>query len=62
MVFEQRQNLGEITSSRCSIINLHVPMHSTSWVEMVKGLPFLKVRGPFVETFCIEKDPYIDAI
>ena len=22
----------------------------------------LKVRGPFVETFCIEKDSYIDAI
>ena len=22
----------------------------------------IKVRGPFVETFCIEKDSYIDAI
>ena len=22
----------------------------------------LKVRSPFVETFCIEKDSYIDAI
>ena len=22
----------------------------------------LKVRGPFVETFCIEKDPYMNAI
>ena len=25
-------------------------------------LPSLKVRGPFVETFCIEKNSYIDAI
>ena len=23
---------------------------------------YVKVRGPFVETFCIEKDSYIDAI
>ena len=23
---------------------------------------FFKVRGPFVEKFCIEKDSYIDAI
>ena len=32
---------------------------------MDKFLPdfnVLKVMGPFVETFCIEKDSYIDAI
>ena len=23
---------------------------------------YLKVRGPFVQTLCIEKDPYMDAI
>ena len=25
-------------------------------------LSHFKVRGPFVETFCIEKDSYMDAI
>ena len=27
-----------------------------------KTMVHFKVRGPFVETFCIEKDSYIDAI
>ena len=25
-------------------------------------VPILKVRGPFVQTLCIEKDSYMDAI
>ena len=28
---------------------------------IIRG-PFLKVRGPFVQTLCIEKESYMDAI
>ena len=30
--------------------------------ETMQRRSILKVMGPFVETFCIEKDSYIDAI
>ena len=28
----------------------------------VRSFKFFKVRGPFVQTLCIEKDSYMDAI
>ena len=30
--------------------------------QIISEIIILKVRGPFVEKFCIEKDSYIDAI
>ena len=41
-------------------------LSSATWPSLPKkhynGLNQTKVRGPFVETFCIEKDSYVDAI
>ena len=31
-------------------------------VDILTPTSNIKVMGPFVETFCIEKDSYIDAI
>ena len=36
-------------------------MHDQRISYPIKGV-FLKVRSPFVQTLCIEKDSYMDAI
>ena len=43
------------------MITIHLATNYMS-IGILKIKMNFKVRGPFVETFCIEKDSYIDAI
>ena len=53
--------LSGVTNSMCNLINSK-GCCVTSACGMFDHISVLKVRGPFVETFCIEKDSYMDAI
>ena len=58
-----KERNGMPKSIRCCIINrIFINLISVSLKSWDRFTKNLKVRGPFFETFCIEKDSYMDSI
>ena len=67
--YNLRNNIMQLIYSRTeSFRSSFFPPSFRLWNELepsvrnASSLSVFKVRGPFVEMFCIEKDSYIDAI